>query len=87
MNDKEWWLIKSWYDWPKDSYYLNMLNKKSPYRNIYYYEREWIKGFETDPTGEYHYMDTDFYKKGINESEERFRILSKTKNKETETEI
>lgn len=80
--NKEWWLIKSWYDWPKDSYYLNMLNESSPYRNIYYYEREWIKGFETDPNGEYCYMDTNFYKYNIDENRERFNFLFKIKEKE-----
>lgn len=79
--DKEWWLIKSWYDWPKDSYFLNLLNTKSPYRNIYYYEKEWIKGYETDPDGKYEYRDTSFYKKSIDESKERFNLTFKVKNK------
>lgn len=81
-SNKEWWLIKSWYDWPKDSYFLNMLNESSPYRNLYYYEREWIKGFETDPNGEYRYMDANFYKYNIDENRERFNFLFKTKGKE-----
>jgi hypothetical protein len=77
----DWWLIKSWYNWPKDSYFLNMLNESSPYRNIYYYEREWIKGFETDPKGEYQYMDANFYKYNLDENRERFNLAFKFKNK------
>ena len=78
---KEWFLVKSWYNWPKESYFLNMLNESSPYRNIYYYEKDWIKGFETDPVGYYKYMDTNFYKYNINENQERFNLSFKTKGK------
>jgi len=80
--NKEWYLIKSWYQWPKDSYFLNMLNESSPYKNIYYYEKDWVKGFETDPNGEYKYMDTNFYKYNIDENKERFNFVFKTKGKE-----
>jgi hypothetical protein len=79
---KEWWLIKSWYNWPKDSVFLNMLNESSPYNNIYYYDKDWIKGFETDPNGKYEYMDTNFYKYNIDENRERFNFSFKIKNKE-----
>jgi hypothetical protein len=79
---KEWILIKSWYNWPKDSYYLNMLNESSPYRNLYYYEKDWIKGFETDPNGDYKYMDTSFYKYNTNEIKEKFNLSFKAKGKE-----
>jgi hypothetical protein len=80
--NKEWWLVKTWYNWPKESYFLNMLNESSPYRNIYYYEKDWIKDFETDPNGEYKYMDANFYKYNIDENRERFNLNFKTKTKE-----
>ena len=79
--NKEWWLIKSWYDWPKESRFLNMLNESSPYHNIYYYEKDWIKGFETDPNGEYKYLDANFYKYNIDENRERFNFSFRTKGK------
>ena len=79
--NKEWWLVKSWYDWPKDSYHLNMLNISSPYRNIYYYEKDWIKDYKTEENAEYKYMDTNFYKLRIDENRERFTFNFKIKDK------
>ena len=79
--NKEWWLVKSWNDWQKDSYFLNMLNSSSPYRNIYYYEKEWIKDYETETNGDYKYRDSNIYKFNINENQERFKLNFKVNNK------
>jgi len=78
---KEWWQIRSWYRWPSEHYYLNLLNQPSEYKNIYYYERDWIKGFETDPNGEYRYMDAEFYKYNVDVFKEKNNLNFKTKNK------
>lgn len=79
--NKEWWLIKSWADWPKDSFFLNILNQSSPYKNIYYYEKEWIKDYKIEENADYKYRDTNFYKFDINENQERFNLSFKVKNK------
>lgn len=79
--NKEWWQVRSWYKWPKEHFYLNLFNQYSKYKNIYYYEKDWIKGFETDPNGFYSYTDADFYKKGVDILKEKFNLSFKTKNK------
>jgi hypothetical protein len=60
-SNKEWWQIRSWYKWREDLPHVNLLNLSSPYKNIYYYEKDWIKGYEADPNGDYIYRDTDFF--------------------------
>lgn len=60
-SNREWWQVRSWYKWREDLPHVNLLNICSPYKNMYYYEREWIKGYETDPHGIYSYKDTRFF--------------------------
>ena len=81
LNDsnKEWWQIRSWNKWRDDLPYVKMLNQKSPYKNIYYYEKDWIKNFEIDESGDYKYRDNDFFYKTIDVNKETFNLSFKLK--------
>lgn len=84
LNDsnKEWWQIRSWNQWRKDLSFVNLLNQKSPYKNIYYYEKDWIKDFSIDETGDYKYRDNDFFFKTIDINKEIFNLSFKLKKHE-----
>jgi hypothetical protein len=81
LNDcnKEWWQIRSWNQWREDLPFVKLLNQKSPYKNIYYYEKDWIKGFPIDENGEYNYSDSDFFYKTIDVNKEIFNLSFKMK--------
>jgi hypothetical protein len=79
---KEWWQIRSWYKWRNDLPCVKLLNQQSPFRNIYYYEKDWIKGYETDENGDYHYRDNDFFHKTVDINKENFKLSLKLNNHE-----
>ena len=81
LNDSniEWWQIRSWNQWRDDLPYVKLLNQKSPYKNIYYYEKDWIKGFPVDESGDYKYRDNDFFFKTIDVNKEAFNLSFKLK--------
>jgi hypothetical protein len=68
-SKKEWWQIRAWNQWPTFKK-LNLLNQKSPYKNLYYYEKEWIKEELVDKEGTYKYNDTDFFYETIDAKKE-----------------
>jgi hypothetical protein len=81
-SNKEWWQIRSWNQWRTDLKYVNLLNRKSPYKNIYYYEKDWIKDYLIDESGEYNYRDNNFFYKTVDQNKEFFNLSFKLKNYE-----
>ena len=79
-SNKEWWQIRSWNQWRNDLKYVNLLNRKSPYKNIYYYRKEWIKDFEIDESGDYDYRDNNFFYNTVDIKKETLNLSFKIKN-------
>ena len=81
-SKKEWWQIRSWNKWP-DFKYIKLLNQKSPYKNFYYYKKEWLSDELIDENGIYEYEDTVFLYKMIDETKEKQILnLKREKNKQ-----
>ena len=78
-SKKEWWQIRSWNEWPNFKH-LKLLNQKSPYKNLYYYEKEWLKDGLADEKGIYQYQDADFFYKTI-DTQKQTDILKRKREK------
>jgi hypothetical protein len=79
-SNKEWWQIRSWNQWKTELPFINLLNQRSPYKNIYYYKKEWIKDFTIDESGDYSYRDNNFFYNTVDSKKEQINLSFKLKD-------